>query len=382
MKNYKNKSVEKKIRIDISSIEDLVKALNNEGYNVQVLDDTDKDDFKKKISVILNIKEKTAEQIYSCISAGERNYRTDNIEDFVDYMEKIIEHDEMQNKLWNKISAIDRLKIQRIEYERKPCIADDVEHMLKHIENVRNNMFGRLAEDELKGIVEVEEKLDSEYVYTKDIELLKKMIIHDENCVENTYEEQLSRKTIYIDMPHKFNSDYIKPEKGTVEYHEHITRNIPRIKRLVRNVHKYMECVDEDDDRKVFVINQSMTLQDSINVAVAYYDGREFKAISGSNDVEDYCTSPDENKAAFTSSKVNRLGKLGVGYKREFDSEKKIVEEIHRLIEEKEIEDKGTLIMYSRWEPCPSCCYAISQFCAQHPDIDFQLKFGRKYGEK
>ncbi|WP_294154522.1 hypothetical protein [uncultured Clostridium sp.] len=37
MKNYKNKSVEKKIRIDISSIEDLVKALNNDGYNVMIL---------------------------------------------------------------------------------------------------------------------------------------------------------------------------------------------------------------------------------------------------------------------------------------------------------------------------------------------------------
>lgn len=99
MKNYKNKSVEKKIRIDISSIEDLVKALNNDGYNVQGLDDTDKDDFKKKISVILNIKEKTVEQIYSCISSWERNYRTDNVKDFVDYMEKIIEHDEMQTDI-------------------------------------------------------------------------------------------------------------------------------------------------------------------------------------------------------------------------------------------------------------------------------------------
>ena len=382
MINYKNKTADKKLRIDIRSLKDFGKALSNEGYNVERLDDVSEDEFKKKICQILNIKENTSEQIYKCINDGDISYRADNIEDFIDYMEKIAEHDKIQKKLWQRICEIDRLKIHRIEYERKPCIADDVEHMLEHIENVKNTIFGRLDEDEWNSILEVEKKLDSEYVYAKDIELLKKMVIHDEKAVENTYEEQMSRKTIYIDIPDKFNAQYIKPERGTVEYHQHITKNIPRIKRLVRNVHKYMESVDECKGKKVFSINQSMTLQDSINVAVAYYNGREFKAISGSNDVEDYCSAPQERKAAFTSSKVNRLGKLGVGYKREFDSEKKIVEEIHRLIQEKAIDDKGRLIMYSIWEPCPSCCYAISQFCAVHPHIDFQLKFGKKYGEK
>lgn len=381
MINYKNKTAEKKLRIDISTIEDFCKVLNNEGHDAEALHNVSESYFKKKICEMLNIEENLAEQIYECIN-DDISYRVDNIEGFVDYIEKIAEHDKIQNKLWNKISEVNRLEIHRIEYERKPCIADNVEHMLAHIENVKKNMFRRLEKHEWKNIIEVEDKLHNEYVYAKDIELLKKMLIYDIDSVKNTYEEGTRRKTIHIDIPNKFNNNYIKLERGTVEYHEHISRNIPRIKRLVKNIHKYMESFNDDNIDKVFSINQSTALQDSINIAVAYYCGREFKAISGSNDVEGYCTSPQGRKAAFTSSKVNRLGKLGVGYKREFDSEKKIIEEIHRLIQEKEIEDKGTLIMYSRWEPCPSCCYAISQFCNQHPEIDFQLRFGKKYGEK
>ena len=127
--------------------------------------------------------------------------------------------------------------------------------------------------------------------------------------------------------------------------------------------------------------NHLKALQDSINIAVAMYDNKEFKAISGSNDIEDYCKAPPFKEAIFKSSKVNKLGKLGIGYNRVNDSEKKILEEIHKQIEEKELNDYGKLTLYSKWEPCPSCYFVISQFCEKHPKISVEVKYNKKYGE-
>lgn len=382
MTKIKNKAKAKKVRIDIKCIGDFKYALENEGYDIGRFNGSNAVVFKKSILEMFHITDTLADQIYEYIYNNDITYRADNVEDFIDYMDKISEINEVHEKLWSRISKIDRLHINRIEYERKPCINDDVGHMLESIEFVKNNMCGSLDEEEKKRLDVLERSFDNEYVYTKDIELLKKMIVANGNTVRETYEYDTSNKTIYIDIPERINSSYIKPLKGSVEYHEHIRRNIPRIKRLFRNIDKYMNCIDDKEGKSVFSINQSSALQDSINIAVADFCGREFKAISGSNDVEDYCSAPSDEKAAFTSSKVNRLGRLGTGYKRDFDSEKKILEEIHRLIEVKEIKDKGKLTMYSRWEPCPSCYYVISQFCSIHPDIDLEVKYEKRYGEK
>jgi hypothetical protein len=75
------------------------------------------------------------------------------------------------------------------------------------------------------------------------------------------------------------------------------------------------------------------------------------------------------------------LGKLGIGYDRVNDSEKKIFEEIHKQIEAKVLKNEGNLILYSKWEPCPSCYFVISQFCIKHPNIKVQVKYSEKYGE-
>ena len=138
---------------------------------------------------------------------------------------------------------------------------------------------------------------------------------------------------------------------------------------------------NDENEKKSFKIDQSKALQDSINIAVAMYDNKEFKAISGSNDIEDYCKAPPFKEAIFKSSKVNKLGKLGIGYNRVNDSEKKILEEIHKQIEEKELNDYGKLTLYSKWEPCPSCYFVISQFCEKHPKISVEVKYNKKYGE-
>ena len=151
------------------------------------------------------------------------------------------------------------------------------------------------------------------------------------------------------------------------------------MQRLIKNMNKYIK-VDEKE-KTTFKIDQSKTLQDSINIAVAIYDNKEFKAISGSNNITNYCIAPSQGTAVFKSSKVNKLGKLGIGYNRVNDSEKKIFEEIHKQIEEKVLKNEGNLILYSKWEPCPSCYFVISQFCRQHPNIKIQVKYSKKYGE-
>ncbi|MBM6839764.1 hypothetical protein H9X77_16505, partial [Clostridium saudiense] len=108
---------------------------------------------------------------------------------------------------------------------------------------------------------------------------------------------------------------------------------------------------------------------------------KEFKAISGKNNVRGYCIAPNLGEAAFEACKVNKLGKIGIGYKRVNDSEKKILEEIHRQIESKVLKDEGELILYSKWQPCPSCYYVISQFCNMYPNIKLKVKYHKKYGE-
>lgn len=233
---------------------------------------------------------------------------------------------------------------------------------------------------EEKSILEVLEKeLDNEYIYAKDIELLKKIVLNRNEGIKEKYDHETKIKTLSIQMPKQINYQYIKAKKGTVEYHQYLSKNIPRIRRLIKNLNKYTK-VDEYE-KTTFKINQSKALQDSINIAVAIYDDKEFKAISGSNDIKKYYKAPSKEKAVFKSNKVNKLGELGIGYDRVNDSEKKIFEEIHKQIESKVLKNEGNLILYSKWEPCPSCYFVISQFSKVHPNIKIQVKYSKKYGE-
>ena len=151
------------------------------------------------------------------------------------------------------------------------------------------------------------------------------------------------------------------------------------MQRLIKNLNNYMEASQKE--KTTFKIDQSKALQDTINIAVAIFDNKEFKAISGSNNITNYCTTPPPDAAVFKSCRVNKLGKLGIGFNRVSDSEKKIFEEIHKKIEAKVLKNYGNLILYSKWEPCPSCYFVISQFCTHHPHIKVQVKYSKKYGE-
>ncbi|WP_218929860.1 deaminase domain-containing protein [Clostridium saccharobutylicum] len=360
----------------INNLNEFKDALKREGYKINEFDE---EKFKQEITKIFDIDNVIAERVHICINEADVTYRANDVMDFIDYIKKIILFENEHNKLCQKISNIKKLNIDRVEYEREQKVKDNVEHIVNVIEEIKSNISTIMNKEE-KSILEVLEKeLDNEYIYAKDIELLKKIVLNRNEGIKEKYDHETKIKTLSIQMPKQINYQYIKAKKGTVEYHQYLSKNIPRIRRLIKNLNKYTK-VDEYE-KTTFKINQSKALQDSINIAVAIYDDKEFKAISGSNDIKKYYKAPSKEKAVFKSNKVNKLGELGIGYDRVNDSEKKIFEEIHKQIESKVLKNEGNLILYSKWEPCPSCYFVISQFSKVHPNIKIQVKYSKKYGE-
>lgn len=374
-KNVTLKNMKKK-RIEINNINDFKDALNNEGYKISEFDE---EKFKEKLAKVFNIDNSVAERLHRCIKDTAVTYRANDIRDFIDYIEKIILFENEHNKLCKKISEVKKLTIDRIEYEREMKPQDNVEHIITVVEEVKNDVSRVISEKEIVRLKNIEKEIEKEYLYAKDIELLKKMLLINNESVNEKYNAKTKIKTMSIEIPKQMNNQYIPVKIGSVEYHQHLRDNIPRMKRLTRNMHKYMKAYEKE--KTEFKIDQSKTLQDSINIAVAIYDNKEFKAISGSNNIENYCIAPPLEETIFKSSKVNKLGKLGIGYDRVNDSEKKIFEEIHKQIEANILKNKGDLILYSKWEPCPSCYFVISQFCRKHPNIKVQVKYTKRYGE-
>lgn len=366
----------KKDRIKINNLKEFKDELKREGYKVNEFDE---EKFKEEITKTFKVDKSVTERLHISIKDTETTYKANDIRDFIDYIEKMMLFENEHNKLCKKISKIKKLNIDRIEYERETSSQDSVEHIIKAIEEIKSNIHRIVSEEEKIKLEDLEKELDKDYLYAKDIELLKKMVLIRKEGIKEKYNTKTKTKTISIEIPEQINYQYIRSQKGSVEYHQHLSNNIPRMQRLIRNMNKYMK-VDEKE-KTTFKIDQSKALQDSINIAVAIYDNKEFKAISGSNNIKNYCTAPPVETAIFKSIKVNKLGKLGVGYNRVNDSEKKIFEEIHKQIEAKVLKNEGNLILYSKWEPCPSCCFVISQFCKKHPNIKVQVKYIKKYGE-
>ncbi len=366
----------KKDRIKINNLAEFKDALKNEGYKIN---EADEEGFIEKISNIFKLDSSVACRLHICVNDNEITYKANDVQDFMDYIEKIVLFEDEHNKLCEKISHVKKLYIDRIEYERETSVQDDIEHMVKTIEKTKNNVCRAISKKEKAKLEDLEKEIDEQYLYAKDIELLKKMVFINNEDIKEKYNSETRTKTISIEVPEKMNYDYIKPKEGTVEYHDHLNINIPRMQRLRKNINKYMKA--DKKENKTFKIDQSKALQDSINIALAIYDNKEFKAISGSNDIENYCTAPSLKEASFKSNKVNKLGKLGTGYNRVNDSEKKIFEEIHKQIEVKELKNEGKLTLYSKWEPCPSCYFVISQFCKEHPKINVEVKYIKRYGE-
>lgn len=363
-------------RIKISNLNDLNELLRKEGY---IIDEANEEKTKGKIINEFNVDKSVVEDLYKRIKEDEVDFRVEDIRDLINYIEKITLFENLHKKLSKKVSRIKTLIIDRIEYEREPSIQEDVENMISIIEKVADEVSDVISREDRIKIEELEREIDSGYVYAKDIELLKKMLINNRENVKETYNEETKTKTIYIKIPKEINYEYIKAKIGTTKYHEYLTKNIPRMSRLIKNMNKYIK--EEEKSKDIFRINQSEVLQDSINMAVAVYDNKEFKAISGSDEIENCCKALPLKETVFKSNKVNKLGKLGIGYDRVNDSEKKIFEEIHKQIEKESLRDKGDLTLYSKWEPCPSCYLVINQFRKIHPGINVKVKYIKRYGE-
>ncbi|MGL5314336.1 MAG: deaminase domain-containing protein [Peptostreptococcaceae bacterium] len=366
----------KKQRININNIIDFNKALKIEGYKEI---STEEAKFKKEIIESFKIDKSVTETLYKSLSNDHITYRVDNVVDFIEYMKNINTFENEYKKLSKKINSIKKLNIARVEYDRILTTQDNVDHMLEDIEDIKNKVSRRIDEKEISILENIEKQLDEDYVFSKDIELLKKIITKDNSIIKEMYNEETRTKTITLEIPEDLNFEYIPAKLGSIEYHNHIKNNIPRMKRLRKNIKKYLMM--NDKGHKNFNIDQSSTLQDTINIAVATYDNKEYKAVSGSNDVTEFCKAPEPKDTAFTSYKVNKLGKLGIGYNRVNDSEKKIFEEIHKQIQSGKIKNYGNLTLYSKWEPCPSCYHVISQFCKIHPRVNVEVKYSKKYGE-
>ena len=367
----------KRERLKVNNLNDFKDALKKEGYKI---DEVDEEKFKEKTSEIFKVDKSIIERLYICISEPDITYRANDVKDLINYMREMMLFENEHNKLCKKISTIKTLIIDRIEYEREPSFQDNVQDMVDDIEKIASEISKAINEEDKIKLEELEKELNKEYLYTKDIELLKKMILVRNEEIEKTYNDQTKIKTVTIKVPKRISYEYIKARKGTVEYHEYLSNNIPRMQRLIKNMNKYMKI--DEKEKTIFKIDQSKTLQDSINIAVAIYDQKEFRAISGSNDIENYYKSTPAEEAAFKSSKTNKLGKLGIGYNRINDSEKKIFEEIHKQIEKKALKNEGDLVLYSKWEPCPSCYSVINQFRKKHPNIKVQVRYIKRYGEQ
>lgn len=366
----------KRERIDIRSLNDFINIINMKNY---IIDDIKEENFKAEIIKIFYINKDLAQKIYMSIKDGNINYRAKDINEFIDYIEKIMLFEKEHYKLCKKINEFKKINIERVEYERVVSAQDDVDHIIKAIDEIRDSISGSISEDEILRIELLENEISNDYLYAKDIELLKKMLLNSSQYVVEAYDIKTKVKTISIEVPKEIDKNYINLQKGTIEYYQHLKSNIPRIRRLIKNINKYIKPHDYEEG--TFKINQSEALQDSINIAVATFDNKEFKAISGSDEVEGYCFAKPIEETSFKSCKVNKLGKLGIGYNRVNDSEKKILEEINKQIEAKELSDRGTLILYSKWQPCPSCYYVISQFCKRYPYINLKVRYRNKYGE-
>ena len=373
-RNNKIKSI-KKDRIKISSIKDFNKMLQKEDYNVGLLSEIE---FKKEIINEFNINNKIYEEIYKILDKGNITYKVRGVKEFIDYIECEIIFEDEHNRLCRKISEVKTLIIDRVEYERILTTQDDVDDILKIIEETKKSVSRKINEEGKVKLESLEDEINRDYIYAKDIELLKIMILFNNKNVKEEYDEKSQTKTLFIDIPKNIGFDYIKAEKGSVEYYQHIKSYIPRMKRLIKNLDKYII----EYSNSTYKINQSTAIQDSVNMAIVIYNGKEFRAVSGKNDIENSCTLIPQGQEYFKSCKVNKLGKLGIGYNRINDSEKKILEKIHKLIENGSLHDEGELILYSKWEPCPSCYYVINQFIKKYPKIKLKIMYYKEYGEK
>ncbi|WP_242824186.1 hypothetical protein [[Clostridium] dakarense] len=112
--------------------------------------------------------------MYKSLSNNDITYRADNVNDFIEYMKNIRSFQNEHSKLSKKINKISKLNISRVEYERVTSTQDDVDHMINDIEKIKRTVSERINPKDIYRLESLEKQLDKDYIYAKDIELLKR----------------------------------------------------------------------------------------------------------------------------------------------------------------------------------------------------------------
>ena len=79
--------IKKRDRIKISNLDEFKDALLREGY---IINDLIEEDFKVEFKRIFKLNNTVAERLYSSIKDNEVSYKVNNIENLIDYIEKIL----------------------------------------------------------------------------------------------------------------------------------------------------------------------------------------------------------------------------------------------------------------------------------------------------
>ena len=132
--------------------------------------------------------------MYETLNKSEVTYRADNVKNFIEYMENIYLFQNEHNKLIEKIKDISKLNIDRVEYERIITTQDNVNHMINDIERIKKEVSMKINEKDIYRIEDIEKQLDNDHVYTRDIELLKKIV--GNNIKTQSYDNETKIKTI------------------------------------------------------------------------------------------------------------------------------------------------------------------------------------------
>lgn len=369
--NVQKKNKRRKIR----SIRDFKLLLEESEVRVQ---DIYEDEFISTLCDSFNVDKVIIKQLYDELEKEEIIFNVDNLKDILTYMNNINKFNDGIELINKEIKVVDKLVILREEYEKIRTYEDI--NIDEEVYVLKEKISEPIDEDGILKINSIEKELRDRNLFTKDIELLKKILISDNDNIIETYDKEKRLKKIQIHIPDSIEYEYKATRVGTVQHKEFLHNNINKLYRVADMIHKY---IDHDKERSIGTINQSDMLQDTINIAYATYDNIEFKAISGNMDIGGFCETMDNyDVESFKSFAVNRHGVSGTGYDRKNDSEKKILEKIDKMIEYNQLKDNGHLILNTRLEPCDSCYYVMSQFLKKHPRVIMTVRYDMKYGLK
>ena len=153
-----NKKTSKK-RIKIRDIEDLKKALLEKNIILQSYNELNlKEIFLKYFNIDTNV----FNNIYCSIKEGLITYKVEDINDFIDYIKNIIIFEDEHKKLCEKLNKIKILKIDRVEYDRIPSIQDDVEHILKIVDYIKEAISAEIDDEGKLKLNSLEDEVEAE----------------------------------------------------------------------------------------------------------------------------------------------------------------------------------------------------------------------------